>query len=135
MSRQLAVILEDEGTCSLPSNMDLKNEGLIFGNNLPVAEVLLEDIALELKITPLSAFMKHEEDYEDENEESQTNLQWHDSQQGLDTVEKLFSYLLAHHQVDKSPEGVWWVLWDLRAMELILREAVQRQTRFYLVEW
>lgn len=135
MSRQLAVILEDEGACSLPSDMDLKNEGLIFGNNLPVADVLLEDIALELNITPLSAFMKDEEDYEDEGEELPCNSQWHDPKQGLDTIEKLFSYLLAHPQADKSPEGAWWLLWDLRALELILRKAMQRQTRFYFIEW
>ncbi|MBD2298567.1 hypothetical protein H6G80_17585 [Nostoc sp. FACHB-87] len=135
MSRQLAVILEDEGACSLPPDMDLKNEGLIFGNNLPVADVLLEDIALKLGITPLSAFMKDEGDDEDEAEELQGNSQWHNPKQGLDTVEKLFSYLLAHPQVDKSPEGAWWLLWDLRALELILRKAVQKQTRFYLVAW
>lgn len=135
MSRQLAIILEDEGVCSLPSDMDLKNEGLIFGNNLPVADVLLEDIALELGVIPLSAFMKDEEDDEDEVEELQGNEKWYDPKQGLDTIEKLFSYLLAYPQADKSPEGAWWLLWDLRALELILRKAVQKQTRFYLVEW
>ncbi|MBD2594235.1 hypothetical protein H6G74_07815 [Nostoc spongiaeforme FACHB-130] len=131
MSRQLAIIIENEGAIKLPSNMDLKNEGLIFGNNLSVADILLEDIALELGVVPLSAFIK----YEDDDEELQNNLRWYDPQQGLDTVEKLFSYLLAHPQVDKSPEGIWWVLWDLRAVELILRKAVERQTRFYFLEW
>ncbi|OCQ92876.1 hypothetical protein BCD64_09085 [Nostoc sp. MBR 210] len=131
MSRQLAIIIENEGAMKLPSNMDLKNEGLIFGNNLPVADILLEDIALELGVVPLSAFIK----YEDDDEELQNNLQWYEPHQGLDTVEKLFSYLLAHPQVDKSPEGIWWVLWDLRAVELILRKAVERQTRFYFLEW
>ncbi|MBD2493263.1 hypothetical protein [Nostoc sp. FACHB-280] len=131
MSRQLAIIIENEGAMKLPSNMDLKNEGLIFGNNLPVADILLEDIALELEIVPLSEFIKHEND----DEELQNNLQWYDPQQGLDTVEKLFSYLLAHPQADKSPEGIWWVLWDLRAVELILRKAVEKQTRFYFLEW
>ena len=67
MSRELAVILEDGRTCELPAEMDLKNEGLIFGRNLPVASMLLEDIAEDLNITPLSAFMK-EEDYEEEEE-------------------------------------------------------------------
>lgn len=133
MSRELAVILEDGRTCELPAEMDLKNEGLIFGRNLPVASMLLEDIAEDLNITPLSAFMK-EEDYEEE-EEAEASIEWHDPKQGLNTVQKLFSYLLAHPELDQSSEGIHWVLWDLRAVELILRDAVEQNVQFYLVEW
>jgi hypothetical protein len=134
MSRALAVVLEDGRTCELPMEMDLKNEGLIFGSNLPVASMLLEDIAEDLNITPLSTFIK-EEDYEEDEEEAEANIKWHDPKQGLETVQKLFSYLLAHPELDKSPEGIHWVLWDLRAIELILRDAVERNTQFYFVEW
>lgn len=133
MSYELAVILEDMGHCGLPTEMDLKNEGLIFGSNLPEASMLLEDIAEELNITPLSAFIK-EEDYEEE-EEAADNTEWHDPRQGLETVQTLFSYLIGHPEVDKSSEGIHWVLWDLRAIELILRKAVESNTRFYLAEW
>ncbi len=134
MSCQLAVILENGGACQLPLEMDLKNEGLIFGNHLPVASMLLDDVAEDLEIAPLSTFMK-EENYDDDEEESDDTIEWHDPKQGLDTVQKLFSCLMAHPELDKSPEGVHWVLWDLRAVELILREAVQNNNRFYLIEW
>lgn len=69
MSCYFTVVLEDGSACPLPPEMDLKNEGLIFGRNLPTATILLQDIAEELGITPLSAFTRDEDYYEDENEE------------------------------------------------------------------
>lgn len=132
MSRELAVILETGGSCNLPPEMDPKDEGLIFGVSLLAANMLLEDVAEDIGVTPLSAFMK-EESYEDE--ESDDAPVWYDPKQGLETVAKLLSYLLAHPEVDKSPEGVYRVLWDLRALELILRDAVNENDRFYFAEW
>lgn len=131
MSRCLDIVLENTGFCALPAEMDLKGEALMFGGNLPAASLLLEDIAEDLNITPLSAFMLEENDG---GEALETSPEWYDPNQGLDTVQKLLNYLLAYPEVDKSPEGVHWVLWDLRALELILRDAVQTNDRFYLEE-
>ena len=57
MPRESAVILERDGSCTLPPEIDLKKEELIFGVSLPATLILLEDVAEDLGIILLSVYM------------------------------------------------------------------------------
>ncbi len=52
----------------------------------------------------------------------------------LDTVQRLISFLLGHPDAVRDRETTHWIVWDLRALELDLRAAAGRGTRFFLSE-
>ncbi len=127
MSYELYVTFEDGRSTSLPQEMDPKQEGLIFGNALPAYDMLLDDLATTLGIRPFSSFV-FEQNWDAEEE---SEPEWHSSAEALNTVSKLLSYILAHPDVDKSAEGAWWGIYDLRALEILLSDAAKDGIRCY----
>lgn len=64
-----------------------------------------------------------------------TQSEWFLPSDGLAAVEPLVSFLLGHPEALGDSETTWWAVGDLRAIELLLREAMARRDRFALEEY
>ena len=148
-----AVRVELFGLAPLPSDLDPDEEGRGYGIALASCCDALTAVAHRLGIRPLHRFATNESDLwdelseevlaraEDEREAEAEILEllnergeWHEAEDGLETVRAL----IAHY--DSRPAGeivcdsarVEEVLFDLRALELILAQAVHRERGFRL---
>ena len=136
-----AMIETKSGKGELPSELDPKNEGLVYGLNLGDPSIFssLNDLARELGVEPLGKF--HYEDWDDFDDEEleefrpKNQTEWHKPADGLRAVEALVKLFrkpnrpqLAAAGIDEaSIEGV---LWDLSAYELILKQAKAEKDPF-----
>jgi len=132
---QYATITTKSGACDLPPELDPMDEGLVYGNNVPGPWDSLASIAEELSLTPLTAFESPDEEGDEEVEDSGV---WHDPADGVRTVSGLLQFLR-----ESSPErlkkyfdeqfiaqNLEFVIWDLRAYEVILTKAQQENDPF-----
>ena len=97
----------------------------------------LDRVAREIGVTALGQYVYgHEDDYSDVAEhEGWTGSDyygggedgWHDSADGLETVEALIGYIESDPEAVKRPKTT---LIELRNFEKILREATQQGVRF-----
>lgn len=153
MSVPIRIRLELRGLAPLPSDLDPDEEGLTYGRTLEDCRACLTSAAQRLGVRPLHRFVSDESSLwdeleeevmrtaEDEREAEQELLslldergEWHDAEDGLDSVRALIRHL--EQNGAGNPVASGWrtsdVLWDLRALEAILVEAHDRGRRFRL---
>lgn len=148
-----AVRVELLGLAPLPSDLDPDEEGRGYGIALATCCDALTAAALRLGIRPLHRFSTNESDLwdelseevlaraEDEREAEAEILEllnergeWHEAEAGLESVRAL----IGHFELRPAAETVCGtatvedVLFDLRALELILAGAVDRERGFRL---
>ena len=148
-----AVRVELLGLVPLPPDLDPDEEGRGYGLALAECRDALTAVAQRLGVRPLHRFATTESDLwdelaeevmaraEDEREAEAEILEllnergdWHDPEDGLDTVRAL----MAHYESAPPREAVCNsssvadVLFDLRAIEMILGEAAAKQRGFRL---
>jgi hypothetical protein len=124
-----------------------------YGNNLAHPWEVLETVAHDLGVSPLSSFDYIDEDFVSDRLSSAADypdvaeavsaqfahqLPWHQATDGLTTVTALLHFFhnatptqyatLANQGLDAS--GIEGVMWDLRACEALLTYAVAHQVRF-----
>ncbi len=162
MSRYIDICFEDEAAGEvedveqgLPKEMDPKGEGLVGGNNLPRHHASLDELCDQLGIARLSSFLREDPEelemvidvirdqpgtgervaqLEKRLLELEEGGGWHPVAAGLDSVQRLISYLLGHPEAIEDDGTTHWIVWDLRFLELYLRDAAGRDTRFHLFE-
>lgn len=153
MSVPTRVRLELLGVAPLPSDLDPDEEGLTYGTALTDCRASLTTAAQRLGVRPLHRYQSDEDALwdeleeevmrraEDEREAEQEILSmldergdWHDAEDGLDTVKALIQHLEQDAAEAPVANGCRTrdVLWDLRALETILRDAQARGRRFRL---
>ena len=120
MSIYATIELSDSGHQRLPRDLDPKNEGLVYGQNLPRMAHELDALAEELGVRPISAFLD-DADMIDDDEREELGLppaepKWESVEDGLRTIRALIASLTADRRGDEE-------LWDLRVSERILSTA------------
>ena len=148
-----AVRVELLGLAPLPSDLDPDEEGRGYGHALAECREALTGVAQRLGIRPLHRFATTESDLWDElaeevmaraedEREAEAEIQellnergdWHDPEDGLETVRTLIAhYESASTDADVSASSsAEDVLFDLRAIEMILAEAARKERGFRL---
>ncbi len=147
---------EDDGEESgLPKEMDPRSEGLVAGNTVPRHHQALDELCAELGMARFSSFIREDTEeiemvleiisdqpgteakvarLEKRLLELEAGGGWHPVETGLGTVQRLISYLLGHPEAIEDDGTTHGIVWDLRALELCLRQAAARDTRFHLYE-
>lgn len=153
MPAATAVRVELLGLAPLPPDLDPDEEGRGYGVAIARCRDALTAVAQRLGVRPLHRFASTESDLWDElaeevmaraedERDAEAEIQellnergdWHDPEDGLHTVRAL----IAHYETDGSHEAVCGgaaiadVLFDLRALELILGETAERERGFRL---
>lgn len=130
MSQYANIVTKEAGAREIPSELDPDGEGFVYGGETARFWGTLNRIAEQLQLTPLKKF---EWDGEDNDDEEDTGP-WHDPADGLRTVSGVLQFIrqstpeqLRPHFKEQNLEGV---IFDLRAYEIILREAKQQADPF-----
>jgi hypothetical protein len=132
MSEYANIVTKEAGARELPAELDPKGEGLVYGGSATHCWGALNKIALQIHVAPLQTFEWEEtfDESEDEDEPADTGP-WHDPADGLRTVSGLLQFLRqgrpdqlkAHFTDEFIQQNLEWVIFDLRAYEMILTEA------------
>lgn len=120
MSIYATIELSESGHQGLPREFDPKNEGFVYGQDLPKMSDELDALAEELGVRPISAFLDDSEMIDDEEREEvglpPAKPKWESVEDGLRTIRALLAALKADGRGDDE-------LWDLRVSEQILSTA------------
>jgi hypothetical protein len=130
---QYANITTKAGGGQLPRELDPDDEGFVYGGAVARVWGALHKLAAQLNVTPLKSF-----EWQDwENEEDDDAGPWYDSSEGLRTVTHLLDSLRQNAPQHLGPnltqQDLEAVIWDLRAYELILKEAQTRGDPFRIL--
>jgi hypothetical protein len=126
MSMTAFVHLERAGAVRRAAEVEPSGNGLNYGQVLPYLVDSLHSYCEALGVTPVSQFL-------DSPADSGCEPQWHDAAEGHRTFAALLTELIWRWDSDLPTElARASVLWELRAFELVLRTAAERQERFYI---
>jgi hypothetical protein len=120
MSTYAMIELSRSGVQHLPRDFDPKNEGFVYGLDLPKMSDELDALAEQAGVRPISAFFDDSEMITDEEREEMglppSEPKWLPVEEGLRTIRALITAMTASgHSQDE--------LWDLRVSERILSTA------------
>ena len=148
-----AVRVELLGLAALPPDLDPDEEGRGYGLALAECCDALTKLAQRVGVRPLHRFASTESDLWDElaeevmaraddERDAEAEIQellnergdWHDPEDGLHTVRALIAHYDTEppHAVVCGSTGAGELLFDLRALEMILAQAAGKERRFRL---
>ncbi len=137
MSIYATIELNASGHQDLPAEMDPKNEGLVYGQNLGQCDGLdeLDEIAVAASAKPLTSFFDDSEMLGDDEREEMglppAEENWSPIADGIQTIGGLISSLEkmpSDRTIGRYP--VEAILWDLRAALAILKSAAPPDESF-----
>ena len=136
MSQHANIVTREAGAHDIPSELDPKGEGFVYGGETPRCWGTLNRIAEQLQLTPLKKF-----EWDGEDDEEEDTGPWHDPSDGLRTVSGILEFIgqstpeqLKPHFSEKFiQQNLKGVIFDLRAYEIILREAQQQDDPFRIL--
>lgn len=137
MSQDATIVTKEAGAREIPTELDPDGEGFIYGSMTARCWGSLNRIAEQLQLSPLKKF-----EWNGEDDEEEDTGPWHDPADGVRTVsgvlrfirqstpEQLKPYFVNERFIEEGLEGV---IFDLRAYEIILREAQQQGDPFRIL--
>lgn len=97
MSIYATIELSESGHHGLPREFDPKNEGLVYGQDLPRMSEELDALAGDLGVRPISAFFDDSDMIDDEEREElglpPSKPKWESVEDGLRTIRALLAAL------------------------------------------
>lgn len=153
MTVATVVRVELLGLAPLPPDLDPDDEGLRYGIALAECRDALTAVAQRLGVRPLHRFASTESDLWDEladevmsradgERDAEAEIlelmnergDWHDPEDGLHTVQALIAHFAAQapRTIVCGPSTAQDLLFDLRALEMILAQAADKDRGFRL---
>ena len=153
MPAATAVRIELLGLAPLPPDLDPDDEGRVYGSAITTCRDALTGVAQRLGVRPLHRFASTESDLWDElaeevmarsedERDAEAEIQqllnergdWHDAEDGLHTVRSLIAHFesASPREIVCGAVAAGDLLFDLRAVELILAAAADRERGFRL---
>ena len=139
MSQYATIVTQKAGSRNLPPELDPKNEGFIYGAASPSCWGALNRICLQLRVPTLTNFEQHYEEYGGDDEPKDAGA-WHSPSEGIRTVSALLDFLRTATPMQLKPhfsekfiqDDLQWIVFDLRAYEIILHEAKEQNDPFQI---
>lgn len=139
-----AMIYTKQGGQELPSQLDPRGEGLLYGHALALAWDEVNQIAKEIGVPSLARFYYDEsEAYYDSEVCEQAGVappavkEWHNPREGLQSVVALLGFFQSRKvhvssPVNLSAEECSAIIWDLSAYRLVLECALKEHQPFHI---
>ena len=136
MSQCATIVTKEAGVREIPTELDPEGEGFVYGGETARCWGTLNRIAEQLQLTPLKKF----EWYGKDDDQRDTGP-WHDPANGLRTVSGVLRFIRQSTPEQLKPhfnerfieQNLEWVIFDLRAYEIILRDAKEQSDPFRIL--
>jgi hypothetical protein len=137
MSQDATIVTKEAGAREIPTELDPDGDGFVYGSMTASCWGSLNRIADHLSVTPFKRF-----EWDGEDEDDDDTGPWHEPADGLRTVSAVLQFLRQSTPEQLKPyfvnerfikEGLEGVIFDLRAYEIILREAQDQSDPFRIL--